>query len=98
MAYQYYGKTGYKQNYQGINNILTTEGDQTTEFIMMAYNIKEYSTIDLKEFFDDSIIIPNLSIETLTNMKEQMPFYLESYNIDEDIYRTSLLHKRISKI
>jgi hypothetical protein len=98
MAFLYYSKIGFKNNYAGIKKILNNAENQLSEFSTLSYNIMQYSVEELKAFFNDSTIINILSTNTLEKMKTEFQSTLSGLNMDDDTYKESALFKKVSEI
>lgn len=96
MALLYYAKTGFSENYPGIKNILENISSQYEDFQALLFNVHHYSNNAI-QLLNDLIIIDILVEDTLTKVKSDIHYILESINIDQTEFGKSYLCKKIEK-
>jgi hypothetical protein len=85
MAMIYFAKTGYKNNYDGIINFLSSNENQEINFNTLIGNLNQYNTSDINDIFNDSKIVDTLTEETLKKLKVDLPSIIKAYNITFDL-------------
>jgi hypothetical protein len=95
MAYLYFAKIGFKENYQGILKILEASDNQVIEFTTLAFNLMQYTSGETSELFNDKTIINCLSNESLNTLTTQMPETIKSLNLSQESYKQSYLFQKI---
>jgi hypothetical protein len=95
MAYLYYAKIGFKENYEGILKILGSSENQYQEFLALAFNLMQYSSGEVVELFNDETIVDSLSNESLKTMDVQLRNSLISLNLVEELYEKTYLAEKI---
>lgn len=96
MAYMYYGKIGFKENYHGIEKILSASDDQATELKTLIYYIGQYSNSEIALFINDIKIIDNLKDECILEIRSSMSEELSKYIPSSDVKSSYLFTKTIS--
>lgn len=94
MAMLYYAKTGYKNNYKGLNSIISEKNNQDINFNSFIGNLHLYNSSDVAEAICDNKLIDILSKETLTKLKKSFPNYIKSLGLNVD-FENSYLNDRI---
>jgi rubrerythrin len=95
MAYLYYAKIGFKENYEGILKILDSIEDQSQEFLTLAFNLAQYSNGEVIKLFNDKTIVDKLNNPNLKTIDNQLKNSFISLNLTENIYEKSYLFERI---
>jgi hypothetical protein len=93
MAMIYFAKTGYKNNYDGIINFLSSIENQEINFNTLIGNLNQYNTSDLNDIFNDNKIVDTLNEETLKKLKISLPSIIKAYNITVDLEGSYLNEK-----
>lgn len=93
MAMIYFAKTGYKNNYDGIIHILSSNENQEIKFNTLIGNLNNYNGTDINDLFNDSKIVDTLTEETLKKLKNSLPSTIKNYNITIDLDGTYLNKK-----
>lgn len=95
MAYLYYAKIGFKDNYEGILKILGSSENQYQEFLTLAFNLMQYSSKEIVELFNDKTVVDSLSNKSLQTMNTQLRDSLTSLNLAEQSYDKTYLATKI---
>lgn len=97
IAYIYYARTGFKDNYKGIKILFQDADDQTNDFMALATNIQQYASEKLLELINDSTIVDLLTKESLTKIKPALTEVLYASNIDKKDFEDSYLYGLIKE-
>lgn len=95
MAYLYYAKIGFEDNYDGILTILESSDSQNIEFRTLAFNLMQFSNGQVINLFNDKKIIDVLNDESLKELKKDISTLIESLNTTEEEYKESYLAEKL---
>lgn len=95
MAIIYFAKTNYKENYEGIENILRNSDNQQVDFHALLLNFNQYSSSDVEEILNDKKIVDLLKTDTLIELDSSMGNIIKSMNGTKINLKKSYLSQKI---
>lgn len=97
MAYIYFAKTGYTNNYPGIKRLIQQGDSPEIEFTTLFNILNQYNSDDLNRIINDPEVIDLMPQKSLLSVDKIIPQLL--INLSSDVhYNSSYLYKKVQDV